>query len=124
MVLDPRDLLRPRGPSNEPVPLAGTRAERIQRLQIGLFGILAMVLLVGLADVVISRAEQTRAAAVPEAAPTVEPTETAAPRDPLADAGVVPELPAEPTSTASPGAGQPTGDVPPPNQSTGNAPQE
>ena len=124
MVLDPRDLLRPRGPANEPAPLSGTRAERIQRLQIGLFGILAMVLLVALADVVISRAEQTKAAAVPEAAPTVQPTETAAPRDPLADAGVVPELAEEPTSTASPGAAQSTGDVPPPAQSSGNAPQD
>lgn len=112
MALDPRDLLRPRGSPSEPAPLAGTRAERIQRLQIGLFGIGAMVLLVALADVVISRVEQTQASAVPEAAPTVQPRETAAPRDPLADAGVVPELPAEPSAT--PTASRPTDDVPPP----------
>jgi len=114
MALDPRDLLRPRGPVDEPAPLAGTRAERIQRLQIGLFGILAMVLLVGLADVVITRAEQTQANAVPEAAPTVMPSESSAPRDPLADAGVVPELPPEQTPTPTPTAVQPTGDLPPP----------
>jgi hypothetical protein len=121
MALDPRDLLRPRSPKSEPAPLAGTRAERIQRLQIGSFGIGAMVLLVGLADVVISRAEQTQASAVPEAAPSVEPSETAAPRDPLADAGVVPELPTEPTPEPTPTAAQPTEDVPMPSV---NAPLE
>ena len=114
MALDPRELLRPRGPVGEPAPLAGTRAERIQRLQIGLIGISAMVLLLGLADIVTERAQQTQADAVPEAAPTVEPSETAPPRDPLADAGVVPELATSPTPTASPTPAQPTGDVPPP----------
>ena len=117
MALDPRDLLRPRGPANEPAPLAGTRSERLQRLQIGLFGIGAMVLLVGLADVVISRAQLTEAEAVPEAAPTVEATESAAPRDPLADAGVVPELPPEPTASPTQSTNQPTQDVPPPTPS-------
>ncbi len=123
MALDPRDLLRPRGPVHEPGPLAGTRSERLQRLQIGLFGIGAMVLLVGLADVVISRAQMTEAEAVPEAVPTVEPTETAAPRDPLADAGVVPELPPETTPTPTQSAAQPTQDVPPPAPQV-NAPNE
>lgn len=121
MALDPRDLLRPRGPVNEPAPLAGTRAERMQRLQIGLFGIGAMVLMVGLADVVSERAQQVQADAVPEAAPTVEPTETTTPRDPLADAGVVPELATDPTPTPSPSVTQPTQDVPPP---VPNAPLE
>lgn len=123
MPLDPRDLLRPRGPTNEPAPLAGTRSERIQRLQIGVFGIGAMVLLVGLADVVISRAQLTEAEAVPEAAPTVEPTETTAPRDPLADAGVVPELPPEPTPTSTQSAAQPTQDVPPPTPTADASPE-
>ncbi|WP_337189618.1 hypothetical protein [Aurantiacibacter rhizosphaerae] len=108
---------------SEPAPLAGTRSERIQRLQIGLFGIGAMVMLVGLADVVISRAQLTEAEAVPEAAPTVEATESTAPRDPLADAGVVPELPPEPTATPSQSATQPTQDVPPPASRT-DAPAE
>ncbi len=123
MALDPRELLRPRNPVDEPAPLAGTRAERVQRLQIGLIGIGAMVLLLGLADVVSERAQQTQADAVPEAAPTVEPSETTGPRDPLADAGVVPELPASPTPTVSPGAAQATDDVPPPPVSP-NAPLE
>ena len=96
MAIDPRNLLK-RKPAAEPVPapvpLGGTRAERMQRVQIGLFGLLTMVLLVALADIVITRARQTEAAAVPEAAATVVASETAAPSDPLADAGVVPELP-------------------------------
>jgi len=106
-------------------PLGGTRAERIQRLQIGAFGILAMVLLIALADIVISRAQLTEAGAVPEAAPTVVASETAAPRDPLADAGVVPQLPAEPTATPSAQGEPPRGDVPPPKpapQPAQNAP--
>ena len=51
------------------------------------------------------RADQTDAEAVPEAAATVEPEAAEAPQsDPLAEAGVVPELPAEPTPTPSPTA--------------------
>lgn len=122
MALDPRDLLRPRGPTSKPAPMSGTRAERIQRLQIGFFGIGAMCLLVALADVVISRAERTEATSVPEAAPTVQATTAPTPSDPLADAGVVPELSDEPSPTPTQSAAQRTGDVPPPIQPTGNAP--
>jgi hypothetical protein len=79
-------------------PLSGTRAQALQRLQIGLFGLGAMVLLVGLANIVIERAEQTEAGTVPEAAATVAPN-AGAPQasDPLADAGVAPEAAPEPT---------------------------
>lgn len=127
MVLDPRDLLKSRFTSDAaPVeqvyaPLGGTRAERIQRLQIGGFGILAMVLLIGLADIIITRAQETDATAVPEAAPTVIASETSTPSDPLADAGVVPDVPATPTPAASGPASNETGDVPPPS-SVPNAP--
>ncbi|MDN3646029.1 hypothetical protein QWY75_07405 [Pontixanthobacter aestiaquae] len=93
------------GPAEQAdAPLGGTRAEAIQRLQVGLSGIGLMIILVALADVVSERAEQTDAASVPEAVATVEPESTEAPQsDPLAEAGVVPELPAEPdpTPTAS-----------------------
>jgi hypothetical protein len=74
-------------------PLSGTRAQALQRLQIGLFGLGAMVLLVGLANIVIDRAEQTEAGTVPEAAATVAPNaESPQASDPLADAGVAPEV--------------------------------
>lgn len=82
-------------------PLGGTRAEAVQRLQIGLSGLAAMVLLVGLANVIQSRARVADAQAVPDAAPTVEPTQSMPQRDPLVDAGVVPDLPVEPTPSAT-----------------------
>ena len=80
----------------EGAPLGGTKAEATQRLQIGLFGIGSMVLLVGLASIIGSQADRAEEGAVPEAAPTTEPTEAAPQNDPLADAGIVPEIPAEP----------------------------
>jgi len=94
-----------------------SRQEAIQRLQIGVFGIAAMVLLVGLASIIGSQAEITEEAAVPEAAPTTEPTPTPTQANPLADAGVVPDIGAEP----SPSPAVPL-DVPPPNAPSGNAP--
>jgi hypothetical protein len=87
-------------------PLAGTRTQAMQRLQIGLLGLSAMIVLVGLANIILDRAQQSEDGSVPEAAPTAAPTEPeAAARDPLADVGVVPDLPASPTPAA--------GDVPP-----------
>lgn len=96
------------------VPLGGTRQERLQRLQIGGAGILGMVLVIALADIVNSRAQETEANAVPEAAPTVVASEASAPSDPLVDAGVAPELPPEPIAEPESESDR-TGDVPPPN---------
>ena len=80
------------------VPLAGTRSQAVQRLQIGLAGLGAMALLVGLANVIMDRAKQTDAAAVPESAATVAwATSAPAANDPLADAGVAPDVVADPT---------------------------
>lgn len=86
-------------------PLAGTRAQALQRLQVGVSLLLGIVLIVGLANVIEDRAKQSDDSAVPEAAATVAPSPTTTAKDPLADAGVVPDLPAEaaPSSTA-PGA--------------------
>jgi len=87
-------------------PLGGTRAEAMQRLQVGASLLLGIVLIVGLANVIEERAKQSDKAVVPEAASTVAPTVNAAPaNDPLADAGVVPDLPAQPRATASAPAG-------------------
>jgi hypothetical protein len=66
----------------------------MQRLQIGLFGLAAMVLLVSLANIVLNNAEKNEARVVPEAAPTVAADDGTEPvSDPLADAGVVPDMP-------------------------------
>ena len=110
MALDPIDLQRPALPEQEPprAPLAGTNSQSIQRLQVGLFGLAAMVLLVALANIIRSNADQNQATVVPEAAPTVVAAEsTATASDPLADAGVVPEAPAEPSAEGNAAARQP-----------------
>jgi hypothetical protein len=82
-------------------PLSGTRAQALQRLQIGVFGLGAMVLLVGLANIVIDRAEQTEAGTVPEAASTIAPSTASEASDPLADAGVAPDV-AQPAPAVQP----------------------
>jgi|GEM_PF-601165 len=79
----------------EVAPLGGTKSEATQRLQIGLFGLGSMVLLIGLATIIGNQADITQESAVPEAAPTTEPIDAPAQRDPLADAGIVPDIPVE-----------------------------
>jgi hypothetical protein len=76
--------------------LAGTRAQSIQRLQIGISGLAAMALLVGLATVIMDRARQTEAGAVPEAVSTMAVEAVPSANDPLADAGVAPDVVAPP----------------------------
>ena len=120
-ILPSMDLPRPASQMDDipPAPLAGTRAEAIQRLQVGLIGLSLMVLMVGLANIIMERAKLTdESVATPEAvAAPAEPVATK--NDPLVDAGVAPELPVEPTPTASPTQTQPTSraaataDVPP-----------
>ncbi len=95
-------------------PPAIARQEAIQRLQIGVTGIAAMVLLVGLASIIGSQADVAEEAAVPEAAPTTEPNPAPSQANPLADAGVVPDIAAEPDAMPS--------DLPPPAAGNGNAP--
>ncbi len=91
------------------------RSEAVQRLQVGLFGIGAMVLLVGLASIIGGQADKNDLLAVPEAAPTTEPGAPAGQNNPLADAGVVPDIAAEPSpSPAVAAPGQPaSGNVAP-----------
>lgn len=101
-------------------PAGQARAEAVQRLQVGLFGIGAMVLLVGLASIIGSQADLTDDEAVPEAAPTTEPMPEPSQANPLADAGVVPDIAAEPQSDQAPSPTTP--DLPPPRPAgTGNA---
>jgi len=85
-----------------PAPLAGTRAQALQRLQFGLGGLGAMVLLVGVANVIVERVKQTDESTVPEAAATATPAPTPVANDPLADAGVAPQVAVTPTPTPSP----------------------
>ncbi len=99
MVMDPREILRSKRPAQAApaAPLSGTRAERVQRLQIGGLGLFAMILLVGLANIIMTSAQENQAASMPEdaPAPVTEDVPPPAQRDPLADAGVVPDVPIE-----------------------------
>jgi hypothetical protein len=90
------------------------RAESVQRLQVGIFGIGAMVLLVGLASIIGGQVEKTDRLAVPEAAPTTEPGKVAGGANPLADAGVVPDIAAEPSPPSASGPSPKPLDLPPP----------
>lgn len=71
------------------------RAEAIHRIQIGVAGLGAMVLIIALASVIMERAQLTEAVSVPEASATSAPQEAGASNDPLAEAGVVPDMPAQ-----------------------------
>ncbi|MEQ8412765.1 MAG: hypothetical protein RIB52_14545 [Erythrobacter sp.] len=91
--------VEPPGSGEDPpagAPLGGTRTEAMQRVQVGVVGICAMILLVGLASIIGSQADLVEEAAVPDAAPTTEPSPAPQQRDPLADAGVVPPTEPEP----------------------------
>lgn len=79
-------------------PIGGTRAQAAQRLQVGLAGLGAMVLLVGLANFIQDRARVADEQVVPQTAATSEPIVQQPQRDPLADAGLVPDLPVEPAA--------------------------
>lgn len=104
--------------SAEELSIAGTaRSEAVQRVQAGLFGIGAMVLLVGLASIIGGQADLTDELAVPEAAPTTEPSPAPSQANPLADAGVVPDIMPEPSPSPSP---RPL-DLPPRPMGTGDA---
>lgn len=118
MARDPNDLTGDRTMDAEMhrAPLGGTRAERMQRLQIGFLGLGAMILLVGLANIIMNSAKESQASAVPDAVPTLAAPETPAPaRDPLADAGVVPDLPVEPAPQQDETIAPPDFESPPPS---------
>ena len=98
------------------------RAQAVHRMQVGLFGLAGMLLLVGLANIIMDRARinddataeavaaSAAAAGVSGGAP--EPGPQSPTGDPLADIGVVPDLPAaneaapDPAASAPPPAGQ------------------
>ena len=82
------DVLLPRGRDR-------TRAEAIHRVQIGLAGLGAVVLMIALASMIMERAQLTEAVSAPDASATDAPAASGASNDPLAEAGVVPDMPAQ-----------------------------
>lgn len=97
-------------PADAPRAGPGRRSQALYRLQVGGLGLGFILLVVGIANVVIDRAQEVEQTAVPEAKiDPPEPVETQA-SDPLAEIGVVPSPePATPTPTTSSTAN----DVPP-----------
>lgn len=70
------------------------RAQAVRRIQIGLSGLAAMLLLVGLANIIMQRALESG----PARQPVPAASHSAAPKtDPLADIGVVPTAASGPT---------------------------
>lgn len=82
------------------------RAQAVHRLQVGLFGLAGMLLLIGLANIIMDRAQLSEKAAegtqAAIAAASSSPSEASA-KDPLVDMGVAPELPmaGAPAATAT-----------------------
>ena len=108
MAHDSADALVPVAPEAPQAPLAGSRSQSIQRLQVGLFGLAAMVLLVALANIIRNNADLNEASVVPEAAPTAaKGQEVDEVSDPLADAGVVPEVPTDKPAEGNASSPQP-----------------
>lgn len=94
------NLVQPVATPSQNVPSVARvlRAQAVHRLQIGLFGLAAMLLLVGLANIIMDRARLAEDASAPaEASATT--TSAKAASDPLADIGVVPA--ADPSAAAS-----------------------
>ena len=85
--------LRPHANYFSQSSVANREGETVHRLQVGLLALGAMVLLVGVADMIMDRAQLTEDAAVPAAAPTVEPRPSPSQNKALENAGVVPDLP-------------------------------
>jgi hypothetical protein len=87
-------------------PLGGSRSQAVQRLQVGLFGLAAMILLVGLASVIMNNARRNQAEVVRQQSPAATSSNADTTNsDPLADAGVVPDMPAAEKPPAPAGGG-------------------
>lgn len=66
------------------------RAEAVQRLQVGLFGLAAMLLLVALANIIMERVRLADAAAGAISSTHISSPNNSSNTDPLADLGVIP----------------------------------
>ncbi|MCJ2179232.1 hypothetical protein [Novosphingobium album (ex Hu et al. 2023)] len=75
------------------------RAQAVHRLQVGLFGLCAMLLLVGLANIIMDRARLTDTEDPIHDVIAVDAVPKKPATDPLADIGVVPAVEPSPTPT-------------------------
>jgi hypothetical protein len=97
-----RNLVEPVAAPQHHVPATARelRVQAVHRLQIGLFGLAAMLLLVALANIIMDRAKMADAAAAAPEAIASDSEHTSS--DPLADIGVVPA--ADPSLGVAPAA--------------------
>ena len=77
------------------------RSQAVHRLQVGIAGLAAMLLLVGLANIIMDRARESEVAATD---PLGTP-EASGNSDPLAELGVIPSADPEPSEAPGAGAG-------------------
>ncbi|WP_369821492.1 hypothetical protein [Novosphingobium sp. CF614] len=77
------------------------RAQAVHRLQVGLFGLCAMLLIVGLANIIMDRAKLTDTQDPIHDVVAVDARPQKPATDPLADIGVVPAADPSPTPTPS-----------------------
>jgi hypothetical protein len=92
-----------------PLPAQGPRelrAQSIQRLQVGVFGLAAMLLLVGLANIITDRARLSESTGGAQAAARASAS-SAGGTDPLADLGVIPAADAGSAARQHPANRQP-----------------
>ncbi|MEQ1497819.1 MAG: hypothetical protein ABL914_04090 [Novosphingobium sp.] len=99
----PRRVLEPLAAPQHYMPPSARelRAQAVQRLQSGLFGIAAIILVVGLASIINDRALKAEAAGNPPALPSASASPVTG-TDPLADVGVVPSSAPDPAVAATP----------------------
>ncbi len=81
------------------------RSQAVHRLQVGLFGLCAMLLIVGLANIINDRTRLIDTADPIQQVVAVDAKPKKAASDPLADIGVVPA--SDPSPTPAPNAGSP-----------------
>lgn len=89
------------------------RAQSVQRLQVGLLGLAAMLLLVGLANIIMDRARLADGAVDAKTDQVANTVKTAPKNDPLADIGVVPS--AAPSAAGTDPAASAAANAPPAN---------
>lgn len=103
-MVEPKSIIEPlKAPRHfMPPSTRELRSQAVHRLQIGLFGLCAMLLIVGLANIIRDRLRlvDTQDPIQQVVAVDAKPTKTAS--DPLADIGVVPAAEPSPTPTPTP----------------------
>ncbi|HKX79485.1 MAG TPA: hypothetical protein VJM34_13275 [Novosphingobium sp.] len=104
MALSPKRIIEPVTIPQHYVPPTGRelRSQSVQRLQVGMFGLCAMLLLVALANVIMDRAKLSEAVDPMEQVIAADDAEKKQATDPLADIGVVPAAAPLPEQSTAP----------------------